>query len=93
MPTVDVDTARGGSLDLWSDPPGRVWADYAHATTELVQLPEGEMEFYTVDRIVRPGIGEELLIPVGVAHTVNNTGRCRNRWLYGYQHTTGRYEP
>ena len=30
--------ARGFSCDIWTDPPGQVWADFVHATDELVML-------------------------------------------------------
>ena len=37
--------ARGFSCELWTDPPGRAWEDFTHATDELVTVLEGEMEF------------------------------------------------
>jgi quercetin dioxygenase-like cupin family protein len=77
--------ARGFSCDLWSDPPGQVWADFVHASDELVTLIDGEIELRFADQVLRPAPGEEVLIPAGVAHTVINIGRSRNHWLYGYR--------
>ena len=76
---------RGFSCDLWVDPPGRCWEDFVHATDELVMVVEGEMEFEIGGQVHRPGIGEELLIPAGVSHSVRNLGASTARWLYGYR--------
>ena len=38
--------ARGFSCDIWSDPPGQIWANFIHATDELVMLLEGEFELH-----------------------------------------------
>ena len=77
--------ARGFSCDIWSDPPGQVWADFVHATDELVMLIDGLIELRFAGRVLRPAAGEEVLIPAGVCHTVINTGTTRNHWFYGYQ--------
>lgn len=76
---------RGFSCELWVDPPGQVWSDFVHSTDELVQLVEGSIELQFNGQIVNPEIGEEVLIPAGVKHTVVNTGSVTNRWLYGYK--------
>jgi quercetin dioxygenase-like cupin family protein len=77
--------ARGFSFELWSDPPGQVWSGFVHATDELAMLLEGEVEFSFAGKTIRPGIGEELLIPAGVRHTVVNVGATCNRWCFGYR--------
>jgi uncharacterized cupin superfamily protein len=77
--------ARGFSCDIWSDPPGQIWANFVHATDELVMLLEGEIELEYSSRCVRPEVGMVVLIPAGVSHTVRNIGDCQNRWLYGYR--------
>jgi len=79
--------ARGFSCDLWSDPPGQVWADFVHPSDELVMLVEGRIELRFGGQVLQPALGEEVLIPAGAAHTVINIGPCRNRWLYGYRRT------
>jgi len=90
---VDLDSvrrnwqARGFSCDLWTDPPGQVWDDYVHATDELLMLIEGEIEVTVSGETCRPDIGEEIVIPAGVSHTVVNNGSTTNRWLYGYRHS------
>jgi mannose-6-phosphate isomerase-like protein (cupin superfamily) len=77
--------ARGFSCDVWSDGPGQVWADFVHATDELVMLIEGELEVELNGSTFRPPPGEEILIPAGVVHTVRNLGLAPNRWYYGYR--------
>ena len=77
--------ARGFGFELWSDPPGQVWSGFVHETDELVMLLEGEVEFSFPGKTVRPGIGEELLIPARARHTVVNVGCARNRWCFGYR--------
>ena len=76
---------RGFSCDIWVDSPGQVWSNFVHQTDELVLLLEGDIELQFNAQILRPAIGEEILIPAGVSHTVINTGAMTNRWLYGYR--------
>ena len=89
--TVNIDKikkdwhVRAYSCDLWTDPPGQVWADYVHATDELLMLVEGEIEVSFGGKTHRPVIGEEIFIPAGTSHTVINVGDKTNRWLYGYR--------
>jgi mannose-6-phosphate isomerase-like protein (cupin superfamily) len=84
--TVAADwAARGFSCDLWVDPPGQRWEDFTHATDELVLVLEGAMEFEIDGRVVRPAVGEELLIPAGARHSARNVGGTTARWLYGYR--------
>ena len=77
--------ARGYSCEYWIDPPGQVWADFVHDADELVMLVEGEIELAFDGRTLRPGVGEEVLIPAGSRHTVRNTGAVSNRWCFGYR--------
>ena len=77
--------ARGFSFGLWTDPPGQVWADFIHATDELVMVVEGQVEFEIDGETHRPAVGVELLIPAGAEHTVRNLGPTTSRWLYGYR--------
>ncbi len=76
---------RGFTCDLWVDPPGQVWADFVHDTDELVMPVEGGIEMEFGGRVLRPAIGEEVLIPARTSHTVRNTGGVTARWLYGYK--------
>lgn len=76
--------SRGFSCDIWTDPPGQVWADFVHAVDELVMPIEGEIELSFQGRTIRPRRGEEVLIPAGVSHTVRNIGNTTSRWYYGY---------
>ena len=77
--------ARGFSCELWTDPPGRRWEDFAHATDELVIVLEGEMEFEVEGEVHHPQPNEELLIPAGAIHSARNIGSRTSRWLYGYR--------
>jgi len=77
--------ARGFSCDIWTDPPGQVWADFVHAVDELVMPIEGETEIEMQGRKMRLAVGEEVFIPAGVSHTVCNLGRRQSRWYYGYR--------
>jgi uncharacterized cupin superfamily protein len=81
----DAWRARGFSCDIWTDPPGQVWADFVHAVDELVMPIEGEVQLEMQGRTQCPAIGDEVFIPAGVAHTVRNPGRSRSRWYYGYR--------
>ncbi len=76
---------RGFHGGVWIDPPGQVWKDYRHDTEELFLVLEGEVELEMKGRKFRPKIGEEILIPAGVLHTVRNVGDRTSRWLYAYQ--------
>ena len=77
--------ARGFSCAVWTDPPGQEWADFVHATDELVMLIDGDIELRFAGRVLLPQAGEEVLIPAGVSHTVINTGQMTNHWFYGYK--------
>ena len=77
--------ARGFSCGLWVDPPGQRWENFTHGTDELFMLLEGEMELEMQGRTLQTEVGEEILIPAGVVHSVRNLGATTSRWLYGYQ--------
>jgi mannose-6-phosphate isomerase-like protein (cupin superfamily) len=76
---------RGFSCDIWTDPPGQVWADFVHDSDELLMLIDGEIELRFGGQVLRPRSGEEILIPAREPHTVINTGKVRNHWYYGYR--------
>ncbi|MGH8676758.1 MAG: cupin domain-containing protein [Burkholderiales bacterium] len=77
--------SRGFSCEIWTDSPGQVWADFVHATDELVMPIEGEVEFEIAGKLHRPKSGQELLIPANARHTVRNVGTTVSRWFYGYR--------
>ena len=77
--------SRGFGCDLWTDPPGRRWEDFTHATEELVLVLEGQIEFEISGQVCHPALGEELLIPAGAVHSARNIGTTTARWLYGYR--------
>jgi mannose-6-phosphate isomerase-like protein (cupin superfamily) len=77
--------ARGFSCEVWSDPPGQVWADFVHGVDELVMTIDGDVEFEFGGNTYRPSPGEELMIPAGTSHTVRNVGTTTSHWLFGYR--------
>lgn len=81
----DAWTARGFSCHLWRDPPGKEWINYIHDADEVIMLLYGEIEVTIDGQSTRPKIGEEILIPRQVRHSVRNVGSVENRWLYGYK--------
>jgi quercetin dioxygenase-like cupin family protein len=76
---------RGCGCDLWTDPPGRRWGGFTHATDELVFVLEGGLEFEVAGRVCRPDVGEEILTPAGAVHSARNIGAATARWLYGHR--------
>ena len=76
---------RGFSFGVWTDPPGQVWENYVHDADELFMVAEGEVEIEMEGEILRPGPGDEVLIPAKTRHTVRNTGNIAAHWLYGYR--------
>ena len=77
---------RGFSCDIWIDPPGKIWTDFVHDTDELLMLIDGEIELEMDGNILHPKIGDEVLIPAGISHTVRNIGSVTNHWFYGYKY-------
>ena len=75
--------SRGFSCGLWIDHAGRVWKDTTHETAELFMAIAGDLELEIAGERIRPSIGEEVLIPNGVSHTIRNIGGKTARWLYG----------
>ena len=77
---------RGFSCDIWIDPPGKIWTDFVHDTDELLMLIDGKIELEMDGNILHPKIGDEVLIPAGISHTVRNIGSVTNHWFYGYKY-------
>ena len=76
---------RGFSFEYWIDPSGQVWRDFVHDVDELLMLIEGEIEVEFQGNVLRPGVGQEVLIPANARHTVRNIGSASNRWCFGYK--------
>lgn len=81
--------ARGFDCRLFVDPPGREWNGFVHAANELVTVLEGAM-LCTIEKnagekeSIRLEVGDELLIPRNVVHSVKNIDSGTTRWLFGY---------
>ena len=76
---------RGFSCGVWVDAPGQVWKDYIHDVDELFMVIAGNVELEIGKQVFNPPIGEEILIPAKVYHSVRNVGNTESRWLYGYK--------
>lgn len=76
---------RGFTCELWVDPPETIWEDFVHDTDELVMLLDGQVTIEIAGRILRLEVGQEVMLPAGVRHTVRNVGGTSARWLYGYR--------
>lgn len=48
-------------------------------------LLEGEVILTVDNKTLKPAIGEEVLIPAGVDHTVQTSSTTGSRWYYGYK--------
>lgn len=79
---------RGFSFGIYTDPPGQVWSDFVHDTDELLMVIQGDMELEMRGKTIRCEIGEEVLIPARVVHTVRNVGRTGSQWAFGYKRVT-----
>jgi quercetin dioxygenase-like cupin family protein len=75
---------RGYSCDVFTDPPGREWNDFVHATNELVTVMEGRLKLTIGGEELLAEPGDEICIPKGVRHSVKNVSSSTTRWLYGY---------
>ena len=76
---------KGYSFGIWKDSPDQIWFGFVHATDEIIMLVEGKIEIEFQGRKISPKIGEEVVIPAGVKHTVKNIGKSNNIWFYGYR--------
>ena len=75
---------RGYSCDLFTDPPGREWNDFVHATNELVVVVEGKLKLTIGEEEIIAEPGDEVFIPKSIRHSVKNISSSTTRWLYGY---------
>jgi quercetin dioxygenase-like cupin family protein len=75
---------RGYSCAPFTDPPGREWNDFRHATNELVTVVDGELRLSIGDDTLVCRPGDEVFIPKGAVHSVKNVARRTTRWLFGY---------
>lgn len=76
---------RGFSFGVFSDPPGQCWENYSHPQDEIFMVAEGEVELQLGRRKLKPGPGDEVIIPSGKKHSVRNVGRTPSKWFYGYK--------
>ena len=75
---------RGYGCGPFTDPPGREWRDFVHATNELVTVVEGRLELTVGGEVLVAGPGDEVFIPRNVVHSVKNVHDRTTHWLYGY---------
>jgi mannose-6-phosphate isomerase-like protein (cupin superfamily) len=77
--------ARGFTCDLWTDPPSMIWQDVKTKTSGVFMLVSGEVVVEIDNTLLHPVVGQEVLLPADVRHTVHNVGGGVARWLYGFQ--------
>jgi len=75
---------RGYSCDIFTDPPGREWNDFVHATNELVTVMNGMLRLTIGGEEIIAAPGDEVFIPKGICHSVKNISSSTTHWLYGY---------
>lgn len=75
---------HGYSCDRFTDPPGREWNDFVHATNKLVTVIDGKLRLTIGAEEVIAEPGDEVFIPKGVCHSVKNVSPRTTHWLYGY---------
>ena len=56
-----------------------ILADRIHP--KIIDIPKDPRSIFTI----RCVIGQEILIPAKVVHSVRNTGQTGSQWLYGYR--------
>ena len=78
-------TRKGFSCGLWTDPPGKRWAEETHDVDQILMLDAGEIEIRIPGRVIKPAVGEEVILPAGTPHAVSNPGKASNHWYYGYK--------
>ena len=76
--------ARGFSYDLHIDKPGKEPNNFVHHTNELVTIIDGQLSLLINGESFVLGVGDELLIPARVAHSVKNQCLANTFWLFGY---------
>ena len=76
--------ARGYSCHNFTDPPGREWNGFVHATNELLTVVEGRLELTMAGEKLQVGPGDEAFIPRDAVHSVKNVNGGTTRWLFGY---------
>lgn len=81
--------AEGFGFGVWEDPPGQRWDDFKHIVDERMMLVRGELVLQINGQSIELKLGELYTVPAGTVHSVINSGKVANRWLYGY----GRIQP
>ena len=71
--------SRGGDVlrvEIWTQPGGGVLAEHVHPKLEeRYEIVQGEVTFRVDRKPRRAGPGEQLVVPAGVRHSFENTGR------------------
>ncbi|MGC4098808.1 MAG: cupin domain-containing protein [Nitrospira sp.] len=75
---------RGYSCEVFTDPPGREWSDFVHATNELVTVMSGKLRLTIAGEEIIADPGDEVFIPKELLHSVKNVSTSTTYWLYGY---------
>ena len=76
--------SRGYDCHHFSDPPGQEWNDFVHQTNELVTVVDGQLKLTVGNQTVLIQPGDEVFIPRGATHSVQNCNNTKTTWLFGY---------
>jgi quercetin dioxygenase-like cupin family protein len=75
---------RGYSCGSFADPPGQRWMDFTHKVDEVLTVVEGRLAVSVAGQRLQAMPGDEVFIPTGTLHSVENVADSTTRWLYGY---------
>jgi quercetin dioxygenase-like cupin family protein len=82
---VEADWDRRGFGCFWHMAPGgRKWMDCIHKSNALVVVVDGQVAFTVDGERNTLGPGDEILIPRGSVHHIENMSNESSRWLYGF---------
>jgi quercetin dioxygenase-like cupin family protein len=76
---------RGFGCDLWTDPPGQSWEDFAEDFDKIIMVLDGRLEVEMNGARSLLKAGDEVLIPCGACHSLRNVGATVSHRLFGFR--------
>lgn len=76
---------RGFTTNRWSDPGGNAWAVHQHPVSEIVLPVSGQVVLRIGQKTVKPKVGTEVDIPPKTPHSIQNPGRTRSQYFFGFK--------
>lgn len=77
--------ARGFGFRAGTCDPFDTWVDEGHSVREIVMVASGAIRVRLGDDERTAAIGEEVIIPAGIPHVIENLGPEPARVLFGYE--------